>query len=83
MTHFNAYKSKFETAFPSIAAPSLIKKLISPGLYTNFDKIISDAKPKIHYVNSDWKTRSFFGLLTIMPTSWSDKIRIAVMRLPK
>lgn len=77
---FEAYKGKFVQDFAS--RPPLMK-LNSPGLYKNFDAIISDIRPKRFYVNSDWKTRAFFGFLNVIPKSWSDKLRIAIMRLPK
>lgn len=80
LDHFEAYKQKFAATFPN--KPPL-KKLDSPGLYKNFDKIISLGKPQRFYVNSDWKTRSFFGFLKLIPVSWSDKLRIGLMRLPK
>ena len=78
--HFDAYKMKFSTAF-SNQKPGL-KKLDSPGLYQNFNRILHDAKPKRHYVNSDWSTRGFFGFLKIIPVGWSDKLRTLMMRLP-
>ena len=77
---FDAYKKKFETIFPVIPP---VQKLDSPGLYRNFDKMILDDRPKKFYVNSDWKTIGFFGFLKMIPTSWSDKFRIGLMRLPK
>ena len=77
---FEAYKRKFVETFPN--KPPL-KMLNSPGLYRNFDKIILDEKPKKFYVNSDLKTRLFFSVLNIIPRSWSDKARLALMRLPK
>ena len=80
MQHFKAYRSKFSDAFPT--RPPL-KKLDSPGLYSNFDQIIMAKKPKNVYVNSNLGTRSFFGFLKWIPVSWSDKLRIAIMRLPK
>ena len=78
---FDAYQIKFETTFPKL--PS-VQKLNSPGLYRNFDRIISNnRRPNHNYVNSDWKTIGFFGFLKRIPTSWSDKLRIGLMRLPK
>ena len=78
--HFEAYERKFVQAFPKMPA---LKVLDSPGLYRNFDKIILDRKPKTFYVNSDWKTRLYFAVLNVIPRSWSDKARLALMRLPK
>ena len=46
--HFDAYKMKFSMTFPN-QKPGL-KKLDSPGLYQNFDRILHDPKPKRHYV---------------------------------
>lgn len=80
MQHFKAYKGKFSDAFPT--SPP-VKKLDSPGLYFNFDQIITAKKPKQFYVNSDLGTRSFFAFLKWIPVSWSDKLRTAIMRLPK
>lgn len=77
---FQAYQEKYATIFPEAGR---LRKLDSPGLYKNFDKIIGDEKPKLHYVNSDWKTRSFFRFLNMIPKTWSDKARIAIMKLPK
>ncbi len=77
---FDSYQGKFTTIFPG--RPKLAK-LNSPGLYQNFDKIMLDDKPKTLYVNSDWKTRGFFGLVNSLPASLSDKIRTAIMKLPK
>ena len=79
---FDAYRLKFETTFPKL--PS-VQKLNSPGLYRNFDKIICRERLGLdhNYVNSDWKTIGFFGFLKRIPTSWSDKLRIGLMRLPK
>ena len=78
--NFEAYERKFVQAFPNMPP---LKILDSPGLYRNFDKIILDRKPKTFYVNSDWKTRLYFAVLNIVPRSWSDKARLALMRLPK
>ena len=80
LTDFEAYKRKFVEAFPN--KPPL-KALDSPGLYKQFDRIIFDSKPKKFYINSDMKTRMFFGILNIIPRSWSDRARLAIMRLPK
>ena len=78
--HFEAYRAKFETTFPGQPA---LKPLESPGLYANFDKIVMEEKPLTFYVNSPWKTRLYFGLLKALPVRWSDKLRLALMRLPK
>ena len=78
--HFEAYRSKFESTFPG--QPPTIK-LKSPGLYKNFDRILLDNRPDPMYVNSDWKTRIYFGILKAIPTRWSDKLRLGLMRLPK
>ena len=78
--HFNAYRKKYETIFPNVPR---LQKLNSPGLYQNFDKMISVKRPKISYVNSDWMTKGFFGFMKMIPTSWSDKMRIGLMKLPK
>ena len=80
LKHFEAYKRKYVDAFPD--QPPL-KKLDSPDLYKQFDKILIDAKPKKFYINSPRKTRIFFGLLNLIPRNWSDKARLALMRLPK
>lgn len=77
---FEAYRSKFETAFPG--QPPL-RPLNSPGLYANFDKMITEDKPVEFYINSDWKTRLYFGFLKVLPLKWSDRLRLALMRLPK
>ena len=78
--HFEAYRSKFETNF--FGRPPTVK-LASPGLYRNFDRILLNDKPDPMYVNSDWKTRLYFGFLNVVPTRWSDKLRLGLMRLPK
>ena len=80
LKHFEAYKRKYVDAFPD--QPPL-KKLDSPDLYKQFDKILIDVKPKKFYINSPRKTRIFFGLLNLIPKNWSDKARLALMRLPK
>ena len=80
LKHFEAYKRKYVDAFPD--QPPL-KKLDSPELYKQFDKILIDVKPKKFYINSPRKTRIFFGLLNLLPRNWSDKARLALMRLPK
>ena len=77
---FENHKEKFVKTFPGRPA---LRKLDSPGLYKQFDKIIMDVKPKKYYINSPIKTRMFFGILNIIPRSWSDKARLALMRLPK
>lgn len=60
-----------------------LKKIENPGLYTEFEKILTDPKPCNEYVNSDLITRSFFGILRVLPRTWSDMARLALMRLPK
>ena len=77
---FENHKEKFVKTFPGRPA---LTKLDSPGLYKQFDKIIMDVKPNKYYINSPIKTRMFFGILNIIPRSWSDKARLALMRLPK
>jgi hypothetical protein len=79
LDYFQGCKNKFVTNFPR---PPL-KKIDSPGLYTEFEKIITDYKPRYAYVNSDLITRSFFGVLRVLPRKWSDVARLAIMRLPK
>ena len=78
--HFDAYKDKFATAFPNLPK---VQKLNSPGLYSNFDKMITAEKPRKFYVNSNWQTIGFFEFLKVIPTAWSDKLRSTLMRLPK
>ena len=80
MEHFQAYRAKFETTFPGRPA---LEPLKSPGLYANFDRILLEEKPLTFYVNSPWKTRLYFGFLKALPVRWSDKLRLALMRLPK
>jgi hypothetical protein len=77
---FENHKDKFVKTFSGMPA---LKKLDSPGLYKAFDKIIMDVRPKKFYINSPIKTRSFFGFLNCIPWAWSDKARLALMRLPK
>ena len=77
--YFNGCEEKFTNNFPRPA----LQKIDSPGLYTEFDKIIKDPNPQYAYVNSDMITRSFFGVLRILPRKWSDIARLALMRLPK
>ena len=77
--YFHGCETKFVTQFP---APGL-KQIDSPGLYREFEKILTDPKPKYIYVNSDMVTRSFFGILRMLPRKWSDMARLALMRLPK
>ena len=79
LEYFNGCEEKFTSNFPRPA----LQKIDSPGLYTEFDKIITDPIPQYAYVNSDIITRSFFGILRILPRKWSDKARLALMRLPK
>ena len=79
LDYFNGCEEKFTSNFPRPA----LQKIDSPGLYTEFDKIMNDANPQYSYVNSDMITRSFFGVLTILPRKWSDIARLALMRLPK
>ena len=79
LDYFNGCENKFTTNFPRPA----LQKIDSPGLYTEFDKIITDPKPRYEYINSDMITRSFFGVLRILPRKWSDMARLALMRLPK
>ena len=76
---FDAYKQKFETTFPE--SPT-VQKLDSPGLYRNFDRMIFDSRPNHKYVNSDWKSIGFFGFMKMIPSIWSDKLSIKLMRLP-
>ena len=76
---FDAYQQKFETTFPE--SPK-VQKLDSPGLYRNFDRILFDGRPNHKYINSDWKSVGFFGFLKMIPTIWSDKLSINLMRLP-
>lgn len=78
LEYFNGCEEKFTSNFPRPA----LQKIDSPGLYTEFDKIITDPIPQYAYVNSDIITRSFFGILRILPRKWSDKARLALMRLP-
>ena len=80
MKNFNAYKCKFCTVFDG--KPTL-KKVDSPGLYKNFDRIVCATRPKRFYVNSDWGTRSLFRFLNVIPVSWSDALRTILMRLPR
>ena len=63
--HFKAYREKFETTFSGHGPP--LKSLSSPGLYANFDRIITEEKPLEFYINSDWKTRLYFGFLKVLP----------------
>ena len=77
--YFHGCETKFVTQFP---VPGL-KQIDSPGLYSEFEKILTDPKPKYEYVNSDMVTRSFFGILRMLPRKWSDMARLALMRLPK
>ena len=79
LEYFNGCEEKFTSNFPRPA----LQKIDSPGLYTEFDKIITDPIPQYAYVNSDIITRSFFGILRILPRKWSDMARLALMRLPK
>ena len=79
LDYFQGCEEKFVTNFPK---PPLTK-IDSPGLYTEFEKIITDHKPAYAYVNSDIITRSFFGVLRVLPRKWSDLARLALMRLPK
>ena len=48
-----------------------------------FEAIVSSQRPKAEYTNSDLGTIGFFGILGLLPTKWSDRARIALMRLPK
>ena len=77
--YFQGCETKFVTQFP---LPGL-KQIESPGLYREFEKILTDPTPKYEYVNSDMVTRSFFGILRMLPRKWSDMARLALMRLPK
>ena len=77
--YFQGCETKFVTQFP----PPGLKQIDSPGLYSEFEKILTDPKPKYEYVNSDMVTRSFFGILRMLPRKWSDMARLALMRLPK
>ena len=77
--YFHGCETKFVTQFP---VPGL-KQIDSPGLYSEFEKILTDPKPKYEYVNSDMVTRSLFGILRMLPRKWSDMARLALMRLPK
>ena len=79
LEYFNGCEEKFTSNFPRPA----LQKIDSPGLYTEFDKIITDPIPQYAYVNSDIITRSFFGILRMLPRKWSDMARLALMRLPK
>ena len=79
LDYFRGCEEKFVTQFPKPA----LKKIDSPGLYTEFEKILTDPKPNYEYVNSDVITRSFFGILRMLPRKWSDMARLALMRLPK
>lgn len=79
MRQFGECRKKFTQLFPQ----PCLKKLDNPGLYVEFDKIIADPKPGHSYVNSDWITRAYFGILKVIPTTWSDWARTALMRLPK
>ena len=79
LEYFNGCEEKFTSNFPRPA----LQKIDSPGLYTEFDKIVTDPIPQYAYVNSDIITRSFFGILRILPRKWSDMARLALMRLPK
>ena len=79
LDYFQGCEEQFVAGFPQ---PGL-KKVDSPGLYTEFEKILTDARPGYTYVNSDFITRSFFGVLRVLPRKWSDKARLALMRLPK
>ena len=63
LDYFHGCEKKFVTQFPK---PGL-KKIESPGLYTEFEKILTDPKPRYEYVNSDFVTRSFFGVLRMLP----------------
>ncbi len=80
LSNFGKYQEKFANLFPP--SPTL-KKLESPGFYKEFDRIAFDQNPGYFYVNSDLVTRGFFGLLKLLPTSWSDYARITIMKLPK
>ena len=79
LDYFQGCEDKFVSSFPK---PPL-KKIDSPGLYTEFEKILTAQKPGYAYVNSDFITRSFFGILRVLPRRWSDVARLALMRLPK
>ena len=79
LSYFAGCEDKFVTQFPR---PALMK-IDSPGLYIEFEKILTDPVPKYEYVNSDVITRSFFGILRLLPRKWSDRARVALMSLPK
>ena len=79
LDYYKGCEEKFVTQFPM---PPL-KKIESPGLYNEFEKILTDPTPCYEYVNSDLITRSFFGILQMLPRKWSDKARIALLRLPE
>ena len=79
LDYFHGCEKKFVSQFPKIK----LKKIESPGLYTEFEKILTDPNPRYEYVNSDFVTKSFFGVLKMLPRKWSDMARLGLMRLPK
>ena len=79
MQYFKGCEEKFVNQFPRPA----LRKVEDAGLYTQFEKILTDPKPKQEYVTSHLITKSFFGMLRILPRKWSDVARMALMRLPK
>ena len=80
--YFDAYRSKAETLFPPRAEFQLTP-LKDDGLYGNFEAILRSKEPKAEYVNSNIATRSFFALTRVLPVYYADKMRIAMMQLPK
>lgn len=78
--YFERSKQHFGTLY---SGPGDVRKpLPDPGLYRQFEEILTVTKPAPVYVNSDLITRGFFTFLRLIPTKISDALRIKIMKLP-
>ena len=75
-------KKKYVAGLQPCRVTNNCEIFISSCIPQMFDDIATARHPKAEYTNSDWGTVGFFFLLGMLPTSFGDKARIALMRLP-